>query len=350
MTRSTYLIAEIGQNHNGSCDIAKLIVDLVNRPVKEDLFDLDLPGIDAIKLQKRDLDQEITEELRRSPYDSPHSFGKTYGEHREFLELDDHEHFAIYQHAKAFGLDVIETLCAPGCLSLLDLFQPDFLKVASRDITNPPLLEALAETRIPIILSTGMSTEPDLEQAVEIVTKHHEQLSILHCVSQYPTHPDNANLLTIPYLKKLYPQFRIGYSDHTIGISAPVAAVAMGAEIIEKHVTIDRRLKGSDQAGALGPDGVHRMTRDIRLLERMLGTEEINVPTGVAAAREKLERSIAAIQPIPAGTVVTEAMLHLLSPGTGLRWTERDKLVGKIATREIGKDQIIPLEAVEAQK
>ena len=347
MRKPTYLIAEIGQNHNGSVDVAKLIIDLIVRPVVEKLFEIELDGIDAIKLQKRDLNQELSSELRNSPYDSPHSFGATYGEHREYLELSEDEHLEIYNHAKANGLDVIETLCAPSCLSILQKFRPDYLKVASRDVTNHPLLASLAETGIPIIISTGMSNEREVDDAIEIVAKYHSNIRVLHCVSEYPTHPDNVNLLTIPYLQRRYPAFQIGYSDHTIGISAPVAAVALGAEIIEKHVTIDRRLKGSDQAGALGPDGIIRMTRDIRLLERSLGVDGILVPQGVNTARSKLERSIAAKSAIAKGTRITEEMLYLLSPGTGLRWTERARIIGATARRDVAKDELISLDSLD---
>ncbi len=189
-------------------------------------------------------------------YDSPNSFGRTYGEHRAVLELSDEEHFEVYKHAKSKGLDFVETLCAIGCLDMLKLFVPDKLKVASRDLTNLPLLEALAETKLPIILSTGMSGKEELDTALDLITRYHDDISILHCVSQYPTAPDNLNLLTIRYLKEHYSQFKIGFSDHTIGISAPLVAVGMGAEIIEKHITIDRHMKGTDQAGSLGPDGV----------------------------------------------------------------------------------------------
>ena len=149
----TYIIGEIGQNHNGSVDLAKLIVDLVSRPVHEDAFNLDLRPMDAVKMTKRDLNEELTDSQMNRPYDSPNSFGRTYGEHRAKLELTDEEHFEVYRHAKSLGLDFVETLCSPGCLSLLKLFTPDRLKVASRDLTNLPLLEAMAETRIPIILS-----------------------------------------------------------------------------------------------------------------------------------------------------------------------------------------------------
>lgn len=234
---STYIIGEIGQNHNGSVDIAKLIVDLVSRPVREEVFNIELRPMDAVKLTKRDLNEELTDSQMNRPYDSPHSFGRTYGEHRAFLELTDEEHFEVYRHAKSLGLDFVETLCSKGCLSLLKLFTPDRLKVASRDLTNLPLLEVMAETKIPIILSTGMAGRKELDDALEVITRYHNNISILHCVSQYPTQPDNLNLKTITYLKQHYGQYCIGFSDHTIGIAAPIVAVGMGAEIIEKHVT-----------------------------------------------------------------------------------------------------------------
>ena len=169
---STYIIGEIGQNHNGSVDIAKLIVDLVSRPVREEVFNIELRPMDAVKLTKRDLNEELTDSQMNRPYDSPHSFGRTYGEHRAFLELTDEEHFEVYRHAKSLGLDFVETLCSKGCLSLLKLFTPDRLKVASRDLTNLPLLEVMAETKIPIILSTGMAGRKELDDALEVITRY----------------------------------------------------------------------------------------------------------------------------------------------------------------------------------
>lgn len=337
----TYIIGEIGQNHNGSVDIAKLIIDLVSRPVQESVFGLKLQGMDAVKLTKRDLKEELSRSQMNRLYDNPNSFGKTYGEHRAFLELNDEEHFEVYQHAKTKGLEFVETLCAIGCLSMLKLFQPDKLKVASRDLTNLPLLNALAETKIPIILSTGMAGKKELDDALAQITKHHEQISILHCVSEYPTHPENVNLLTIKYLIENFPNFTIGYSDHTIGISAPVAAVALGAKIIEKHITIDRRMKGTDQAGSLGPDGVNRMVRDIRLLDLSFGVQDIFVANSVGSSREKLERSIASRKKLPAGHRISEDDIHLLSPGDGFKWSQKDLVVGRVLLKEVPMDEII---------
>lgn len=343
----TYIIGEIGQNHNGSVDIAKLIVELVSRPVREEVFGLDLKPMNAVKMTRRDLNEELTTTQMNRPYNTPNSFGKTYGEHRAFLELDDQAHYEVFRFAKEKGLDFVETLCAVGCLSLLKLFTPDYLKVASRDLTNLPLLTAMAETQIPIILSTGMAGRKELEDALDVITRYHDHISILHCVSQYPTHPDNLNLRTITYLKKHYGKYNIGFSDHTIGISAPSIAVGMGAEIIEKHITIDRHMKGTDQPGSLGPEGVNKMVRDIRMVERWLGKEDIYIDESVAGSKIKLERSIASFVNISAGEVITEDKIHMLSPGDGFKWAQKDRVIGHHATRDIPANEIIYPELID---
>lgn len=345
--KETYIIGEIGQNHNGSVDIAKLIVELVARPVKEELFGIELKPMNAVKMTKRDLSEELTTSQMNRIYDSPNSFGRTYGEHRAFLELSDEEHFEVFKYAKSLGLDFVETLCAKGCLSLLKLFTPDFLKVASRDLTNLPLLEYMAETKIPIILSTGMAGKKELDDALNVITRYHSNISILHCVSQYPTHPDNLNLCTITYLKENYGQYKIGFSDHTIGVAAPVVAVGMGAEIIEKHITIDRHMKGTDQAGSLGPDGVNRMIRDIRMVEHWMGTKDLYIDKSVAASKVKLERSIATNKRLDVGHVIQLDDLHMLSPGDGYKWSQVGEVVGKKVKVEIPANEVIYPQFIE---
>lgn len=338
---SVYIIGEIGQNHNGSVDLAKLLVEIAARPVKEPLFNLNLAPMNAVKLTKRDLKAELSYQQMKAPYNSPHSFGETYGEHREFLELSDEEHFEVYKYAKSLGMDFVETLCAPSCVSMFRYFTPDKLKVASRDLTNLPLLKVLAETKVPMILSLGMAGDKELNDALATITKYHDNVSILHCVSQYPTEPKNANLNSILYLKENYEKYKIGYSDHTIGISAAIAAVAMGAKIIEKHITIDRDMKGTDQKGSLGIDGINRMVRDIRIMEQSLGKKELFIDPSVGAARNKLERSLASNCKIKKGDLITEDMIHMLSPGDGFKWAEMDQVVGKKAVRDIKENEVI---------
>lgn len=342
-----YIIGEIGQNHNGSVDIAKLIVELIARPIKEELFNLSLRPINAVKMTKRDLSEELTMSQMNRIYDTPNSFGRTYGEHRAALELSDTEHYEVYKYAKSLGLDFVETLCSVGCTSLLKIFTPDYLKVASRDLTNLPLLNVMSETKIPIILSTGMSGKKELDDALDIITRYHSDISILHCVSQYPTHPDNLNLNSILYLKENYGQYRIGFSDHTIGISAPIVAIGMGAEIIEKHITIDRNMKGTDQAGSLGPEGVLRMVRDIRIAERWLGEKELCINDSVITTKIKLERSIATLHDMRIGDIIKIEDLHLLSPGDGYKWSQLSELLGKTLKVNVPANEIIYSEFLE---
>ena len=338
---STYIIGEIGQNHNGSVDIAKLIIDLASKPVYDELFNIQLKPMDAVKLTKRDLNYELTNSAMNKVYDSVNSFGKTYGEHRQYLELDYEGHLEIYKYAKSKDLDLIETLCAPSCLEMLNYFIPDKLKVASRDLTNLVLLEAMAETKIPIILSTGMSGKKELDIALEIITKYHSDIQILHCLSQYPADYNHLNLNTIQYMIEEYPKFEIGYSDHSIGIFVPVAAVAMGAKVIEKHITLDRKMKGTDQSGSLGPDGVNRMVRDIRLLEISKGQKNIFASSVIGTAKKKLERSIATNKNIEKGQRIFEKDIHLLSPGDGIRWHDKQLIIGKVSKSKIPKNEII---------
>jgi len=341
MKSHTYIIGEIGQNHNGSVDIAKLIVEVASRPIHDKLFNVTLPRMDAVKMTKRDLKEELSDSQMTKPYINVNSFGSTYGEHRSFLELSDQEHLEVYKHAKERGLDFIETLCSKGCISLLKLFTPDRLKIASRDLTNLPLLEMLAETKIPIILSTGMAGREELDQALQLISKYHSNISILHCVSEYPTRYSNVNLNTIKYLIKNYPKYIIGYSDHTIGIATPIAAVAIGAQIIEKHITLDRQMKGTDQAGSLAIDGIYRLVRDIRNLDQSFGIENIFIDDSVKQAKIKLERSIATKVKMSKGERITEDKLQLLSPGDGYKWSQKNELIGRILAADIPKNEII---------
>lgn len=344
---STYIVAEIGQNHNGSMDLAKKLIDVASMPILDHFNQQELPPLNAVKFTKRDLDEELAADQMADPYDSPHSFGKTYGEHRKALELSDEQHKELYRYAKDKNVDFVETLCSPSCVDMLRLFKPDRLKVASRDLTNLPLLERMAETEIPIILSTGMSGPEELDQALETITKYHSDISILHCLSQYPAEYKHINLNTIGYLKDRYPDYTIGYSDHSIGIMIPVAAVALGAEVIEKHITLDRNMKGSDHSGSLEPDGLWRMVRDIRNLEKALGQKEMQRSSASRTASKKLERSIAATKHIPEGEIITQEHLFLLSPGDGYRWADREQVIGKKAKQDIRPSEIIYPEMIE---
>ena len=193
-----------------------------------------------------------------------------------------------------------------------------------------------------------MADQSALDNALKVISKHHENISILHCLSEYPANYKNLNLNTIKFLKKEYSKYKIGYSDHSIGIMVPVAAVALGAEIIEKHITMDRSLKGSDQAGSLESDGIRRMVRDIRNLEMSLGLENILISESVASSRKKLERSIATKVTLNKGDIISEENIHLLSPGDGFKWSEKEKVIGKTLLKNVLANELIyPQDIIE---
>ena len=342
--KQTYIIAEVGQNHNGDINIAKQLIDVAAMPVIDHFTGQKLPGVNAIKFTKRTLSEELTVEAGNREYQSPHSFGKTYLEHRKSLELSNEEHKEIEEYAHSKGLEFIETLCSPGCLELLDTVKVDRIKVASRDITNIWLLEELKKLDKHIIVSTGMCTMEELEKALDTLSKTEKQIDILHCISQYPADYNNINLMSIPYLKDKFPGHTIGYSDHSIGIVVPTAAVALGAEIIEKHITLSRKMKGSDHAGSLEADGLWRMVRDIRNIEASLGQYDKQYNPAVDESRFKLARSLAVNASLKKGDVLKGSMLCMLSPGSGLGWEQREMVVGKKACKDIAGNSLIKRE------
>lgn len=338
----TYIIAEIGQNHSGSMEMARGLIDMAADPRPYDMKDAPEYPCDAVKFTKRDLEYECTASMMGSAYNGPHSFGPTYGEHRAALEFSDAQHHELYEHAKDLGLGFVETICHPNCLSLLDLFQPDRIKIASRDLTNLPLLEAVAATGIPLILSTGMVSLCEIDDALRAVG--HASVTLLHCVSAYPARFEDLNLHRIAGLSAY--RGPAGYSDHSQGIVAPIAAVALGATVIEKHITLSRTMRGTDQAGSLERDGLWRMNRDIRNIESALGSPTIHEHPAASEAKAKLERSIATNAGLPAGTVVTESDITLLSPGGGVLWRDRGSVVGKALTRDLMRHELIGKDVV----
>lgn len=341
-SQEIYFIAEIGQNHNGDMDIAKKLITQLNQYPYDEISGNRLNKVNAIKLTKRDLDEELSKEGMIAPYSGDHSFGKTYGEHREFLELDYEQHAELGRYIKNLGFDFIETLCSIKTLKLLDIAPIDKIKIASRDLTNIPLLEAIAQTQLPIILSTGMAGEKELNDALEIFYKYNTpQVDILHCLSQYPAEFNKVNLNTIKYLKDNYPSHNIGYSDHTLGIHIPLAAVALGAQIIEKHVTLDKNMKGTDQKGSSEPHEVKQLLHDIRTFEMSLGKYEIAKDPSVNGSSKKLERSLAVKRSIKKGEIITQDDIHMISPGDGFKWKDINKFIGKLALVDIDINTIL---------
>lgn len=325
----TFVIAEIGQNHNGDMDLAKKLIDMAVRC-----------GADAVKFQKRDIPSELTKEAFDRVYDSPNSFARTYGEHRIFLELDEEQHKELKEYALARGIPYFCTPCDVPSVEMMERIGVPYYKVASRDLTNLPALEAIAKTGKPVIISTGMASLEDIEDALEVLGADREDIIILQCISQYPATLENVNLKVMETLKKRYGKIT-GFSDHTPGIIASVTASILGAAVVEKHITLSRAMKGSDQAGSLEEPGLKLVIKYIKEAARTIGDGVKTVNPATKTAKEKLARSITSKQFIPKGTVITEEMLCLKSPGTGLKWKHRVEILGKQAIISIPADQTL---------
>ncbi|MCB0653613.1 MAG: N-acetylneuraminate synthase family protein [Saprospiraceae bacterium] len=322
----TYIIAEIGQNHNGDVRLAKKLIDMA----------VDC-GANAVKFQKRDIASELTKEAFDKPYENPNSFGATYGEHRIFLELDEAQHLELKEYALARGITYFCTPCDVPSVELLERINCPFYKVASRDLTNIPLLEALGKTGKPVILSTGMADFSDIDDALAALNMQKDQLIILQCTSQYPCALENVNLKVMDTLREKYGLIT-GFSDHTSGIVVSTAASVLGAVVIEKHITLDRTMKGTDQPGSLERAGLFKLVDYIRACEIALGDGVKAVNPATIAAKHKLARSLTSRTEIKAGTILTAEMICLKSPGTGIGWRDRGLIVGKKALRNINAD------------
>ncbi|RPD91712.1 hypothetical protein EGM88_14320 [Aureibaculum marinum] len=331
----TYIIAEIGQNHNGEVRLAKKLIDMA----------VDA-GASAVKFQKRDIPSELTKEAFDKPYDNPNSFGKTYGEHRMFLELDEAQHLELKEYASAKGITYFCTPCDVPSLELLERIDCPFYKVASRDLTNIPLLEALGKTGKPVIISTGMASLEDIDAAVDALQLGKDKLMILQCTSQYPCALENVNLKVMDTLKERY-GFITGFSDHTSGVVVSTAAAVMGAAIIEKHITLDRTMKGTDQPGSLEKSGLTKLVEYIRAAEIATGDGIKEVNPATAAAKVKLARSVTSKVNIKKGDLLTDELICLKSPGDGIKWNDRNSILGKRAVKDIDADVTLKQEDFE---
>jgi N-acetylneuraminate synthase/N,N'-diacetyllegionaminate synthase len=215
-------------------------------------------------------------------------------------------------------------------------------KISGMEITNIPFLEYVAKKGLPIILSTGMSTIDEIKEAVEIITKHNDKLALLHCVQAYPAKAEDANMRSMLQLKQF--GFPIGFSDHTPGVLTDTVAVALGASIIEKHFTLDKKLPGVDHHLSLNPKEMKRMVDEIRLVEKMLGSEEKMVTESEKETRMMARRSVIAKVNISKGATITKEMLIIKRPGTGLAPKEIYNIVGKKALTDIKEDELLAKE------
>jgi N-acetylneuraminate synthase len=250
-----FIIAEIGINHNGDIDITKRLIDLAK-----------LSGCDAVKFQKRTIDVVYSAEELAKPRENP--FGETNGDLKYGLEFGLEEYEEINRYCKEKNIMWFASCWDEGSVDFIDQFNVPCYKIASACVTDDDLLSYTKDKRKPTIMSTGMSTLEQIDHAVNILGK--DNLIILHATSTYPAFYEELNLSVIPELRKRY-GVPIGYSGHETGIASSIAAVALGASVVERHITLDRAMWGSDQAASLGPSGVIKMVNEIRLVETSMG-------------------------------------------------------------------------------
>jgi len=332
-----YIIAEAGVNHNGSIEIARRLIEVAAHA-----------RADAVKFQKRSVkDLLIAEELAR-PYAGPNSLGRTYGEHRERLELSDEQYRELAQYAKRLGITFLASVWDKRSADFVETLGVPAFKVASADLTNLPLLEHLAKKGKPMIVSTGMSTLEEIRDAVDAIRQHNEHIILLHCISDYPCESKDVNLRVMETLRREF-DVLVGYSGHEkSGWAVTEAAVALGAVVIERHISLDRTLPGPDHAASLDPFGLERMIVHIREdVEPAIGTAEKKITDAEWKARERLSKSIVATCDIAAGCVIQPEMLTVKGPGTGLKPKYLSALCGKVARRDIKADTLVPKEALE---
>lgn len=320
-----YIIAEIGNNHNGSLELAKELVDLAVSS-----------GADCAKFQMRDMAT-----LYRNDGDADDESADLGAQYTLDLlakfQLTDDELIEAFDHCKARG---IQPLCTPWdetSLAKLEAYGMPAYKLASADLTNHGLLAAMAKTGKVLICSTGMSTQSEVEDAVALLKRHSTPFVLLHCNSTYPAPFKDINLAYMKRLAKIGGEM-VGYSGHERGYAVPVAAVAMGAKVIEKHFTIDRAMEGNDHRVSLLPGEFEKMVQSIREVEEAIGNGDARGMTqGELMNREVLAKSIVAAHPIKAGQIIKDSDLAIRSPGQGLQPYHRQTLEGMTARRDFAE-------------
>jgi len=322
----TYIIAEIGVNHNGFLDLALKLIDVA----------VDA-GADAVKFQKRSLDKLYAKKY----LDNANSGEKTLRYLLPILqqvELTNDAYYTIVDHCRQKGITFLCSAFDAESADFLETLDLPAYKVASADLTNLPLLDHLASKGKPLILSTGMSHMHEVETTVEFLKEKGVEFSLLHCNSTYPAAFEDINLRFMDQLKRF--GVPVGYSGHERGIAVSTVAAAMGASIIERHLSLDRTMDGPDHAASLEPQGFKKMVRDIRQVIEALGTgEEKFISRGEILNREVLAKSLVAARTIQPGETITSDMIAVKGPALGLSPQNYPRLVGRVAERTIEEDE-----------
>lgn len=328
----TLIIAEAGVNHNGDINIAKRMVDEAKKAGADIVkFQTFVPELLSSKKAEMALYQKVNLGEEDSQLNMLRKLALGF---ESFVELSD--------YCKAIGIKFLSTPFDLQSIAFLDKLQ-DIWKIPSGEITNYPYLLEIAKTHKSVILSTGMSTLEDIDEALKVLKEYGSlDISLLHCNTQYPTPYRDVNLKAMNTLKNKF-GLKVGYSDHTQGIEVPIAAVALGAEIIEKHFTLDRSMEGPDHKASLEPKELADMVSAIRNIENALGDGEKRVTESERANISVARKSIVAKTDIKKGEILSDSNLTTKRPGTGISPMKWNSVIGNTAVRDFQKDELIEL-------
>jgi N,N'-diacetyllegionaminate synthase len=332
-TKPTMVIAEAGVNHNGDLQIAKELVDAAAKA-----------GADVVKFQTFQANQLATERAIQATYQQQASNPSlSQLEMLKKLELKPEEHEQLVKHCKEANIEFLSTAFDLASIDLLISMKLKRWKIPSGEITNLPYLRKIGAQGQPVILSTGMASLGEIEAALEVLEHAlttRSQITVLHCTTEYPAPPKEVNLLAMQNIAQTF-GVAVGYSDHTEGIAVPIAAVAMGATVIEKHLTLDRNLTGPDHKASLEPDEFAAMVHGIRTIELARG-DGIKRPTESEKRNlDVVRKSLVAAKPIRAGELFSESNLTAKRPGTGISPMLWDTWIGQPASRDFAADEAI---------
>lgn len=329
------VIAEAGVNHNGSIEIAKQLVDKAAEA-----------GADFIKFQTFKSEKLVSKYARQADYQR-RNIGKESDDSQlsmlKKLELSEEDHLELMDYCQKKGIKFFSTAFDLESIDYLHSLNLGLWKIPSGEITNYPYIKKIAGYREPVILSTGMCELSDIKAAYKVLANNgirKEQITILHCNTEYPTPYEDVNLRAMTTLKDEF-KVEVGYSDHTKGIEVPIAAVALGATVIEKHFTLDRNMEGPDHKASLEPDELKAMVSAIRHIEQALGSGHKTVSESERKNITIARKSIVAACDIKAGEIFTEENLTVKRPGTGISPMRWEEIIGTKAIRDFAEEEII---------
>lgn len=325
-----FVIAEVGQNHQGDLDKAREYIRVFA-----------FEGADAVKFQTRNNKYLFSQDAYEASYDSENAFAETYGAHREHLELKPEWLPILKEDCIKYGVKFMSAPFDEPSLELLKQIDVDILKIASFDLGNLPFIHRIARMGKPVVMSVGGGKIDQIRSSIEVLLKHHDEVAILHCVSEYPCEYNRLGLDNIERLIAEFPKCTIGSSDHFNGtLSGPVAYLK-GARVFEKHVTLNRSWKGTDHSFALEPEGFRKFVRDIKRVRHMMSPKPAD-DLGNERVFKKLGKSLIAYSDIKAGDRLTlDSLSGMIFSGQYIPVRESNLVIGRIALRDIEKGEPI---------